>query len=269
MFSEPYNNYISISSLLRSNKGSEAISGDRLGTNIHQSISEIAPIKSSNQCKIFYHIFCNDNTKQVVTDQINKIIFSGLYENLSKIFCFITGKQEYIQVIINILQKSGKKFQIMAIGVDDTTYERFTLLKIREFIVPGEKILYIHTKGVKHNDNEHYIGWQPGLPIMKDNVTEWRTFMEYYLIHKHKECIKLLDEYDIVGVNYGENPDHYSGNFWWCTSDYFLKLDNQIGDGYCDPEFYVCTKPHKSYSLAMNIKACYLDNINYVDYIDN
>ena len=93
--------------------------------------------------------------------------------------------------------------------------------------------------------------------------------MEYYLIHKHKECIKRLDEYDIVGVNYGKNPDHFSGNFWWCTSDYFLTLDKQIGEGYCDPEFYVCSKPHKPYSLNKCSKARYDDNLNYIDYVDN
>jgi len=219
--------------------------------------------------KIFYHILCNENTKNIVYDQINKIIFSGLYENITKIFCFLTGKQENISEIMNIVQKSGKKFHIMAVGVGDITYERFTLLKIREHIVPGEKILYIHTKGVNYSDNEHYVGWQPGLPNKKDNVTKWRTFMEYYLMYKHKECIKLLDEYDIVGVNYGENPNHFSGNFWWCTSDYFLTLENQIGDGYYDPEFFICSNPNKSHSLIINRKARYDDNINYVDYVDS
>jgi len=221
--------------------------------------------------KIFYHIYCNENTKQIVIDQINKIMFSGLYENTQQIFCFITGKQIHIHEItklIQIIQRSGKKYLVVAVGIDDTSYERFTLLKIREYISPGEKILYIHSKGVSHDNTIQYQGWVPGLPTIKENVSNWRTFMEYYLIAKHPECIKLLDDYDIIGVNYGELPPHFAGNFWWATSDYFLTLDNQIGDGYCDAEFYVCTKPHKPYSLITCKKACYSDNINYIDYAD-
>jgi len=218
--------------------------------------------------KIFYHIYCNENAKPIVIDQINKIMFSGLYEKTQQIFCFITGEQTYISEIVKIVQKSGKKYRIVAVSVDDTSYERFTLLKIREYISPGEKILYIHTKGVTYNNTKHYHGWVPGLPTIKDNVLNWRTFMEYHLMYKHPECIKLLDDYDIVGVNYGENPSHFSGNFWWTTSDYFLTLDNHIGDGYFDPEFYICTKPNKYFSLIVNRKARYDDNINYEDYVD-
>lgn len=224
--------------------------------------------ESQNPVKIFYHIYCNENTKQIVIDQINKIMFSGLYEKTRQIFCFITGQEKYIYEIAEIIQKSGKKYMVVAVGIDDTSYERFTLLKIREYISSGEKILYIHSKGVSHNNTIQYQGWVPGLPTIKENVTNWRTFMEYYLIAKHPECIKLLDEYDIVGVNYRESPPHFSGNFWWATSDYFLTLENHIGDGYCDTEFYICTKPNKSYSLATNRKACYADNTNYIDYAD-
>ena len=43
---------------------------------------------------IFYHIFCNKYTLEVVKDQINKIIFSGLYNKCTKIYCFLTGEEE-------------------------------------------------------------------------------------------------------------------------------------------------------------------------------
>jgi hypothetical protein len=139
--------------------------------------------------KIFYHIYCNENTKPIVIDQINKITFSGLYEKTQQIFCFITGKQNYISDIAQLIQKCGKKYLVIAVGIDDTSYERFTLLKIREFISPGEKILYIHSKGVSHDNTIQYQGWVPGLPTIKENVANWRTFMEFYLIAKHPSVL--------------------------------------------------------------------------------
>lgn len=36
----------------------------------------------------------------------------------------------------------------------------------------------------------------------------------------------LVDKYDAIGCNYSLNPfKHFSGNFWWATSNYIKKLD--------------------------------------------
>ena len=45
---------------------------------------------------IFYHIYCNQSTVNIVGDQATKIIFSGLYKDVNKIYCFLTGKKENI-----------------------------------------------------------------------------------------------------------------------------------------------------------------------------
>jgi len=50
--------------------------------------------------------------------------------------------------------------------------------------------------------------------------------VEYELFTRHHECIRLLDAWDTVGVNYRSEPaPHYSGNVWWARCDYFLSFD--------------------------------------------
>ena len=112
---------------------------------------------------IFYHIYCNEKTESILKDQINKIIFSGLYDTVEIIYLFLAGEQEYINKYKKILDMSGKKFKIAKEGVNDTTYERFTLSSIKKYIKREDKFLYIHTKGVGNSSDQIYY---------------WRTYME-------------------------------------------------------------------------------------------
>lgn len=184
---------------------------------------------------IFYHIYCNTTrTKQIVQQQLIKIMFSRLYERVDAIYCFLVGENDHIiQEIKDLLLSTGSKFRIADTQPNDTTYERFTLRKIPHYIQPEDKLLYIHSKGVKHTD-----------PTTSKHVQDWSTYMEYYLIAKHEECLLLLDTYDTVGVNYQTVPQHhYSGNFWWCTGKHYLSLNMSYLDNndYLTPEFFIAS----------------------------
>ena len=80
------------------------------------------------------------------------------------------------------------------------------------------KILYLHTKGVSRNKDE----W------CMNGVISWTNYMLYCLVDNANSCIKLLNTYDTVGCNFrGDSvhaKQHYSGNFWWATSEYLQKL---------------------------------------------
>lgn len=185
---------------------------------------------------IFYHIYCNSLTLNILKNQIEKIHFSGLYDRVDAIYCFFAGINEYLNICKDYTILCGNKFKISSYCYDDKTYERFTLYKIREYIQPDDKFLYIHTKGITVTDS-----------TQQTFVENWRTLMEYFLLKKHVECIKLLDNHDTVGVNYRDSPEfHYSGNFWWTKGSYFLKLPIEIGDKYLDPEMYI-TKANPNY----------------------
>ena len=116
---------------------------------------------------VFYHIYCNTNTIKVVKDQITKILFSELYPKVDKIYCFLAGDNHEISKIKEFIQYYDDKFTIAKEGPGDNTYERFTLESIKNYIKPDDKILYIHSKGVKYNGGaEEQVYW-------------WRTYMEY------------------------------------------------------------------------------------------
>lgn len=183
--------------------------------------------------KIFYHIYCIETTEDITRDQIIKIIFSGLYDKVDYILCFLVGESVYIESIKSLLKTYGKKIVIVDTDAESNTYERFTLLQIKKYININDKILYIHSKGVTRSNNK----------IEKHNVLDWRNCMEYYLIHKHEECIKSLNEFDVVGINYLINPKpHYSGNFWWATARYYNTLSDTIDyTDHINPELYICS----------------------------
>ena len=188
---------------------------------------------------VFHHIWCNVNTPDIVKDQHLRIIFSGLYDVVTAVYCFLAGPtQDEIDKVKDVIAKLGKKFRVEAEGPGDKSYERFTLLKIPKYVKAGDKFLYIHSKGV--NDIGHFTG----KPAEKNNIYWWRTWMEYYLVRHFKKCLTALDNYDVVGINYSTvwiGP-HFSGNFWWATAKYYLTLPNTIADFYTAPESYILSK---------------------------
>ena len=96
-------------------------------------------------------------------------------------------------------------------STDNLLWEIPTINKIRDFSIKNKNcnILYLHTKGILHNN---------------DNVNDWIEMMLHFLIDK--KCISLLKDYDTLGCNYCDNPKHYSGNFWWATSNYLSTLSD-------------------------------------------
>ena len=191
---------------------------------------------------VFFHIHCNHNTKAIVSDQCMKILFSGLYERVEAVYCFLTGETRYIDEIEKLLTSMGKKFIVKEKGPGDKSYERFTLLKVKPLIKPEDRLLYIHSKGVTKDVGVNAVYW-------------WRSWMEYFLIAQFKKCLDELEKHDTVGVNYsaeGIGP-HFSGNFWWSTGKYYLTLPDTIGPKYNDPETYVFSKNPKYLDISPGI----------------
>ena len=72
--------------------------------------------------------------------------------------------------------------------------------------------LYLHHKGVTHETPA---------------VDDWLDYMLYFNVYNWRESVKqLTNGYDTCGVNWwGQyHYPHYSGNFWWATSDYLKRL---------------------------------------------
>jgi hypothetical protein len=181
---------------------------------------------------VFYHVYCNENTLAIVKEQLNRILYSGLYDTVTAVYCYLVGEEARITQVKSYIEALPDKFIIKDVGVDDKTYERFTLTKIAGIVGDNDKFLYMHSKGVTQKD-----------PAKLENIRLWRDYMEYQLIKRYRECIDNLNTNDIVGVAYMDMwiGPHFSGNFWWSTGAYYKRLvgSHQIGPDYYDVEKYI------------------------------
>ena len=174
---------------------------------------------------IYYHITLLNNWKQVISEQCTRIIFTGLYDKVNEICCYIIDPlKTNSESCINLLQSFGNKFQVK--NTDVKGDEWFTLKNLCTNVKENDKILYIHSKGVTRYGTNTYSIHETNyyIPNLYENISDWRNLMEYYLIAQHDKCINKLDTHDTVGINLCTTPIHYSGNFWWATGKYIQKI---------------------------------------------
>lgn len=179
---------------------------------------------------IYFHICCANNWTQIFNMLMSNIKMSGLYDAIDEIRCVVLGeaviRDPKIKVIYQTLDLSVYEFKIMELMYQDALHEDF-------------RVLYIHTKGIKHYGSK--------------NVADWVKLLVYYNIVNYEFCLLMLNQYDAVGVNLQNNPVwHFSGNFWWSTSRHIRTL-GQIADfSYNGPEFYICLNTNASYVSLWN-----------------
>ena len=176
---------------------------------------------------IFYHICAlpGSDWVEIVKRQTNLIESSGLLNKVDSIYIGFLGKDKS-QLDFLVKNNSGK-YKIGVFSNYLRNYERLTLNFMYDYSKKQEtskKILYIHSKGITRNKGNDR------------GVLLWCDIMEYFLIENHDECISLLDVYDTIGLmalNSGkpkhkilDEPHciHYSGNFWWTTTNYIKTL---------------------------------------------
>lgn len=171
-------------------------------------------VKKHSKIYGFMHIALMGNWREIVSEQLDLIKKSGLFNN-SKIFACIVGdhQNESLDLLdgIEILQKDNNL----------ELFEFITLKQLIKFckINVDSKIWYIHTKGVAR-------------PDVREQENHWRQYMQYFVIEKWQQCVEALNSHDVCGAEwfYAKFPDskessHFSGNFWWANSNYINTLD--------------------------------------------
>jgi len=166
-----------------------------------------------NKAICFINFVNINNGLAILTDQINYIKNSGLYNKLDYILITALGNQTkltFLDYKIKIIYQSLNclKHEYPAIKL---------IKKVSDELDYNIKILYIHVKGV----------------LQKPHSYEWRKYLEYFLIEKHELCFNLLNNYYCVGVNQqyyfdhiNKYRNHFSGNFWWTNSHHIKTLAN-------------------------------------------
>ena len=168
--------------------------------------------------KIFIHIIDIEDSLLIFNHQFSLLLQTGLLYSADKIYLCVNGdisKFDKVQELAN--QYNNVELVHTCNSIE---YYEYPTLKFLKDIVDNDVdcyVLYFHVKGASKNYSK--------------TIQYWRFLLEYYNIVKYKTCIELLDKgYDTAGILYSEGMisqwPHYSGNFWWATSNHIKKLPN-------------------------------------------
>ena len=213
--------------------------------------------KNKNYC--FIH---SCHIKEFGLERLEKFIElmtrSKLIDKLEKVYITNIGEP-----IVN--KNYGDKYDIDNYSENTQLWEIPTLNKLYHFSSnnPHCNILYLHTKGISYIKNTPRY----------NNVNDWIDLMTYFLIEKHNTCLSILKKkYDTVGCNYYDKndgiPKHYSGNFWWASTNYIKSLTFDIKTK-VDTEMWICKNKPKYYSCHQSPVDHYVNSYSRDKYASN
>ena len=180
------------------------------------------------------------NWKTMFSEQLNALKESGLYDVMEFIDIFVKGndpipKEEYAII-------GDKVNNVTYLGdleeekpINSKMYRAYNQIMQRIWTFsnanPEYKILFFHSLGVSRASSPR-IGDQK----VAERTLQYRKYFEFFTIHSWLDCVKVLNHYDCVGVEYVPNAvfaggtitfsaPHYAGFFWWANSSYLRKLD--------------------------------------------
>lgn len=130
------------------------------------------------------------------------------------------------------LAHSGGRVTLINRTPDASPGERLTLELVRNFarFHPESRILYLHTKGASHSTRTA-------------QIDDWRRLMSHVVVENFSQCLAALEHHDAVGCELLDEPRrHFSGNFWWSTSQHLARLP-EVGPDRHDAEWWVLSPP--------------------------
>lgn len=105
---------------------------------------------TKGDCKVyvFHHLYIVNNWREVLIDQLVKLIFSGLYDRATAIYATLSGLDAgLMDEAAQLLNSFGSKFTIVDQQLNNTQYERLTLYQIKKLVTEKDLIYYWHLKG--------------------------------------------------------------------------------------------------------------------------
>lgn len=231
---------------------------------------------------IFHHVYQSGDWEKIYTDQVVKLQNSGLFDAADYLFLGVNGNKE----LPFTLQKTNKT--LFNLNNDPPT-EFITIKALYDYcsLHKDANVLFIHTKGVNWTSTEknknNMIKTRDGeftTEHIYNSTQSWRKYLEYFVIHKWRKCVELLETHDIVGTEWVQESDienicykipHYSGGMWWANSNFIKTLDaNFIIDnmiiGRYATELWIGTKDPKYYNFHTVNRNLYLYPVTESEY---
>lgn len=178
----------------------------------------------------FYHIFAVNNYEYIITDQINNLKSSGLFDKTDTLTISIIGNESSVSFAKLTIEKQLNKTDLNKVNIitlQNNVYESAILNEIlRLSTIDDFYCYYFHTKGVSITNQN--VSFYHGLDYktVSSSCEAWRKAMEFFVFENYEVCINELNNgVDAVGMNLRTAPKlHFSGNFWWSKSDHIKKL---------------------------------------------
>jgi hypothetical protein len=190
----------------------------------YQDYGGIGLIKK-NPINVFVHNYLENHWIEVVTNQLNKLISSGLYEESQSVYFGVYSScTSNLKLFRDIVEKYDSLKKIKIRVYEKNKFEFDTLISLQNFCSanPIGSVLYFHTKGTSRSKDK--------------NVDSWRECMEYFNIEKWNSCHSKIENegFDVCGAMYVtwfkfldyHFKNYFSGNFWWAKASYVKKLPN-------------------------------------------
>jgi hypothetical protein len=206
--------------------------------------------------EIFYHVFIPADIRYTqwnwwIDQQLQLVVQSKLSVIASKFSMAITMPRHYGEISpgtqipfrVNKNKQQPIQFEQKVREYINTRYPFVDIVDVRDSGLPnlfeGQTLkllwdssqiddfdlLYFHTKGV--------VSATP-------QVACWREILNHYCINEWAKCVRLLEDYDIVGVKdiHSDINNTLSGNFWWAKSSYIRTLPDPLLTNTQDRYYY-------------------------------
>ena len=167
--------------------------------------------------KFYIHVPELPGWQSLTVEFLEKIEASGLADSEHRqIILCLNGNEIAMRDFLSPLLDNSDSYTAVHVSDDSWRCEWPTLN-------------YLKQQCDSSTDND-YIGYAHLKGLTKPNskpVQDWKDYLVYWGIERWETSIAQLKAgYDTSSVNWFDNPwPHYSGNFWWATSDYIRRLE--------------------------------------------
>ena len=200
------------------------------GPNIPTMPVGTLPLADTKRIVGFYHVFAINNWIEVVLEQIEMMLSSGLYDAAEAIYIGFNGSQHDLETFKRV---TGNLPKISVARVSDNALDyEFTTLRVMLQQAERDDFygFYLHSKGVTSAFVQSHV-----------SINRWRDCLNHYTISRWAWNVeKLNGGYNSSGVQYKDFvpnfPPHYSGNFFWFDSP-LIKTLAPLTPEFCTDRF--------------------------------
>ena len=155
---------------------------------------------------------CLDGYRPILDELIDALMTSRLYEKSESVELAVLGSPDDQWAVDELIRPFERIRVATPLRRPGRTTSSPRSAACRTCQSWSGAVYYIHTKGVSHPGNQYPAYWRK---LMLDTVVAG---------HVEPGC---AEHHDAVGTNWRDN--HYSGNFWWATSEHVRRLPSIRG----------------------------------------